>query len=510
MDGGQTPSKEAEKYGNVPSNLTGTNIAALRLRSGSLRRRGYSKYNEFSIPKGVVGYVYLSNVVGLLVYNASDVYAKELQELDVRVSGYPFVVKFKDLKDDLPHGSLPKCVFFDLFGGVEFEKLVNGSVCVSVNQVGKMRNAAESGVPLAVAAVGRAKVPVAMGTRTKPILENEFTTSEIGFSVVGIKKPKAKWSPHQKLQQTCDTYFLNLPSPSTNWVDAVDGRMMGTGRQLQKSKRKPVSLKRVEVDVKSGTPVVYSKYAGIGVELNGAKRLNNYSQSADDAAPSRVSRSDTNCGRTGVNMEGNNIPFGSSVATDHTQSLRQVLGIFWERELSPWRLAIAYSHASEFVKLVHLCLWFEVLIADAEENLGESEKALEQLKVTEGNTVAVGQRIDLSGTPVVYSKYAGIEVELNGAKRLNNYSQSADDAAPSRVSRSDTNCGRTSTDSQGVNMEGNNIPFGSSVATDYTQSLRQAYPSALTTVSKIQMHIPADSVVFSKGARKDKVTTFVP
>ncbi|PWA54880.1 hypothetical protein CTI12_AA433500 [Artemisia annua] len=146
--------------GNVPSNLTGTSIAALRLRSGSLRRRGYSKYNEFSIPKGVVvspyvkrvilvyhnlgnwssvyyplkGYVYLSNVVGLLAYNASDVYAKELQELDVRVSGYPFVVKFKDLKDDLPHGSLPKCVFFDLFGGVEFEKLVNGSVCVSVNQ----------------------------------------------------------------------------------------------------------------------------------------------------------------------------------------------------------------------------------------------------------------------------------------------------------------------------------------------------------------------------------------
>lgn len=34
-----------------------------------------------------------------------------------------------------------------------------------------------------------------------------------------------------------------------------------------------VGLKRVEVDVKTGTPVVYSKYAGTEVEFNGAKHL---------------------------------------------------------------------------------------------------------------------------------------------------------------------------------------------------------------------------------------------
>ncbi|TXG65781.1 hypothetical protein EZV62_007056 [Acer yangbiense] len=39
--------------GYVPSNLTGMKIAAMRLRSGSLRTRGVKIYKEFGIPIGV-------------------------------------------------------------------------------------------------------------------------------------------------------------------------------------------------------------------------------------------------------------------------------------------------------------------------------------------------------------------------------------------------------------------------------------------------------------------------
>lgn len=256
--------------GNVPVNLTGTTISTLRLRSGSLRKRGFHKYKEFDIPKGILvnpyvervilvyhnlgnwsnvyyplpGFLYLSPVVGLLAYNAVNLTGKGSPELDLRSSENPILIKFETL-GVLPNGVLPKCVFFDLFGGVVFDNVLNGSVCVSVTQghfgvvfedkspapvpatedpiasgrgggsggvgkkgwwiggtvaggivvaavlvvlvvwvrwltgkkrIGKMKAAAEGGTPLTVAAVGRAKVPVAMGTRTKPILENEFVS----------------------------------------------------------------------------------------------------------------------------------------------------------------------------------------------------------------------------------------------------------------------------------------------------------------------------------------------
>ncbi|XP_076900062.1 uncharacterized protein LOC143554093 [Bidens hawaiensis] len=258
--------------GNVPSNLTGVTISALRLRTGSLRRRGYNGYKEFIIPKGVVenpfaqrvilvyqnlgnwsdvyyplpGFLYVSPVVGLLAYNAVNLTAKGLPELDLRSPEDPILIKFESLKV-LRDGYSPVCVFFDLFGGVAFDKLVNGSVCKSVTQghfgivveetspapetvpenpiagagggggggrrrknkgwwvggsvaggillvalvvvlvlwvrwcrgakrIEKMTVAAERGDPLAVAAVGRAEVPVAMGTRTKPVLESEYVT----------------------------------------------------------------------------------------------------------------------------------------------------------------------------------------------------------------------------------------------------------------------------------------------------------------------------------------------
>ncbi|XP_076956589.1 uncharacterized protein LOC143631850, partial [Bidens hawaiensis] len=258
--------------GNVTPELTGITVSALRLRTGRLRRKGYFGYKEFDIPAGVFvspyvarvvlvyenlgnwsevyyplpGYLYLSPVVGLLAYNATGLAGGVLPELDLRPSEDPVLIKFESLRV-LGHGVLPKCVFFDLFGGVEFNVVVNGSVCLGVKQghfgvvveenipapapekvpeipvavggggrrqvgsngwwvggivggvvmvvaaaavvvlvavrrwvrrrrVEKMEYVVEGGGPLAVAAVGNALMPVAMGTRTKPVLENEFVS----------------------------------------------------------------------------------------------------------------------------------------------------------------------------------------------------------------------------------------------------------------------------------------------------------------------------------------------
>ncbi|CAI9288226.1 unnamed protein product [Lactuca saligna] len=260
--------------GIVSPEFTGITVSALRLRSGRLRRKGFYGYKEFDIPGGVIqspyvervvlvyqnlgnwssvyyplpGYLFLSPVVGLLVYNASHLTAKRLPELDLRASENPILIKFESL-GLLADGVLRKCVFFDLFGGVEFDRVLNGSVCSSVKQghfgivvkesvpspapapsktpenpiavgggggagggrwnnewwiggvvagvvlvvvvfggswavrgfrqrrrIEKMEYEAEGGGPLAVAAVGSALVPVAMGTRTRPVLENEYVS----------------------------------------------------------------------------------------------------------------------------------------------------------------------------------------------------------------------------------------------------------------------------------------------------------------------------------------------
>ena len=54
----------------LPSNLTGIEVAALRLRSGSLRRKGFRAYNEFEIPKGLIVSHYVERLV--LVYKSMD------------------------------------------------------------------------------------------------------------------------------------------------------------------------------------------------------------------------------------------------------------------------------------------------------------------------------------------------------------------------------------------------------------------------------------------------------
>lgn len=146
--------------GTVPSNLTGIKITAMRLRSGSLWKRGVDSYKEFVIPPGIIespyverlvlvyenlgnwsmqyyplsGYTYLAPVLGLLAYDASNLSATGLAELDFKASSdHPISIKFTDVKS-APDGSVPKCVWFDLHGLVNFSNVSTGNVCSALQQ----------------------------------------------------------------------------------------------------------------------------------------------------------------------------------------------------------------------------------------------------------------------------------------------------------------------------------------------------------------------------------------
>ncbi|XP_059668176.1 uncharacterized protein LOC132313430 [Cornus florida] len=145
--------------GVVPSNLAGIKVSALRLRSGSLRTRGVPMYKEFMIPVGLIvqpyverlvmvyhnlgnwskvyyplpGYMYLAPVLGLLAYDASNLSAKNLTELDIMASRQPISIEFPDVKF-VPPGSVVKCVWFDLHGLVNFSNLVSDNVCSTFQQ----------------------------------------------------------------------------------------------------------------------------------------------------------------------------------------------------------------------------------------------------------------------------------------------------------------------------------------------------------------------------------------
>ncbi|ONI04035.1 hypothetical protein PRUPE_6G297900 [Prunus persica] len=157
--------------GMVPLNLTGIQIAAMRLRSGSLYRRGVAMYKEFEIPQYVSekpyverlvlvyqnlgnwsmvyyplpGYSYLAPVLGLLAYNASNLSATNLPELDIRASGDPIKIKFQDVKPT-PAGTVAKCVSFDLDGSVNFSNVASGNICSTIQQ-GHFSIAVESIAP---------------------------------------------------------------------------------------------------------------------------------------------------------------------------------------------------------------------------------------------------------------------------------------------------------------------------------------------------------------------------
>ncbi|CAI0408207.1 unnamed protein product [Linum tenue] len=158
--------------GLLPSNLSGIQIAAMRLRSGSLRARGVASYKEFQIPQGVIvqpyverlvlvyhnlgnwslayyplpGYNYLAPLLGLLAYDASNLSATNLPELDFRASGNPITIRFPDVKP-APPGSVPKCVWFDLNGSPSFSNVVAGGDVCSTAQQGHFSIAVESVAP---------------------------------------------------------------------------------------------------------------------------------------------------------------------------------------------------------------------------------------------------------------------------------------------------------------------------------------------------------------------------
>jgi len=232
-----------------------------------LRTRGVERYKEFQIPIGVFeqpyverlvlvyhnlgnwsekfyplpGYSYLAPVLGLMSYSGATLNASELPELEIRASDNPILIKFPHVKPP-PSGSVPKCVFFDLHGSVQFDILVHGNVCSTVQQghfsivvesnapspapaavavaadVGKggsknkhrvwiivasflggcvlvillsllivkvrrtkqgmkiqqLEWVAESNETLHMASIGGTKAPLAVGTRTRPTIENDY------------------------------------------------------------------------------------------------------------------------------------------------------------------------------------------------------------------------------------------------------------------------------------------------------------------------------------------------
>ncbi|CDP06368.1 unnamed protein product [Coffea canephora] len=149
--------------GQVPSNLTGIKVSGLRLRSGSLRTRGVPTYKEFQLPMGVVeepyverlvfvyhnlgnwsslyyplpsGYVFLAPVLGLLAYDASNLSATDLPELDIKATAQPISIRFSEVmtRPAVPDGSVPKCVSFDLQGLLNFTAMLAENTCATFRE----------------------------------------------------------------------------------------------------------------------------------------------------------------------------------------------------------------------------------------------------------------------------------------------------------------------------------------------------------------------------------------
>ena len=141
-----------------PSNLSGINLAVVRLRTGSLRFRGYQSYNEFQIPTGIIikpyverlalvyqnlgnyssfyynvpGYTLVSSVLGLLAYDATNLSAKNLPELDLEPSLEPISINFSAV--NRPPGVAAWCVVFNLDGSIKMNDLSSDNLCKTYTQ----------------------------------------------------------------------------------------------------------------------------------------------------------------------------------------------------------------------------------------------------------------------------------------------------------------------------------------------------------------------------------------
>uniref|UniRef100_A0A1D1YYZ2 Coxsackievirus and adenovirus receptor n=1 Tax=Anthurium amnicola TaxID=1678845 RepID=A0A1D1YYZ2_9ARAE len=144
--------------GVVPSNISGIRITVMRLRSGSLRSKGVPSFNEFEIPIGVTekpyvrrlalvyqnlgnwssfyyklpGYTFKAPVLGLLAYDATNLSATNLRELDVLASMKPISIRFGGVS--LPSGVTTKCVWFNLSGLPQLNDSGPDNICTTYRQ----------------------------------------------------------------------------------------------------------------------------------------------------------------------------------------------------------------------------------------------------------------------------------------------------------------------------------------------------------------------------------------
>ncbi|KAF3681433.1 putative succinate dehydrogenase [ubiquinone] iron-sulfur subunit 3, mitochondrial-like [Capsicum annuum] len=138
----------------VPSNLMGIKVSAMILKRHTLKRRVYGYYKEFFIPSGIIvepyvkklvlvyqnlgnwssfyyplpGYTHLAPVLGILAYDANDLYATNLPELDILALEDPITIWFPNVQP-APEGSFPKCVCFYSNDLVEFGDVKDGNTC---------------------------------------------------------------------------------------------------------------------------------------------------------------------------------------------------------------------------------------------------------------------------------------------------------------------------------------------------------------------------------------------
>ncbi|KAH0749047.1 hypothetical protein KY290_028279 [Solanum tuberosum] len=139
---------------HVPSSLTGVKVSAMILKTHSLKRKVCGYYKNFFIPSGIIeepyvkklvlvyqnlanwssfyyplpGYTYLAPVFGILVYDAHNLYAKYLRDLDIQALEDPISVKFPYVQP-APEGSSPKCVYFYSNNFVQFGHVKDGNIC---------------------------------------------------------------------------------------------------------------------------------------------------------------------------------------------------------------------------------------------------------------------------------------------------------------------------------------------------------------------------------------------
>ncbi|KAK9986339.1 hypothetical protein SO802_031290 [Lithocarpus litseifolius] len=187
--------------GMVPPNLTGIKISAMRLRSGSLYRKGVSMYKEFVIPMGVSeksyvkrlvlvyqnlgnwsmryytvpGYTHLTPVLGLLAYNASNLLATNLPELDITATGDPISIKFPKVQS-APNGAVAKCAWFDLKGLVNISNLASVNTCSTIQQ---------GHFSIVVESIAPSPAPISPTPSGPPVVEGK-KSSKVGIIVGSV------------------------------------------------------------------------------------------------------------------------------------------------------------------------------------------------------------------------------------------------------------------------------------------------------------------------------------